>query len=65
MRHKFDPAEALELIDRHAITNVHLVPTQFHRMLRLDDATRAAFDGSSLSVVWHGAAPCPPKPSGT
>ena len=60
MRHKFDPAESLEVIDRHAVTNVHLVPTQFHRLLRLDDATRETFSGKSLQVVWHGAAPCPP-----
>jgi len=60
MRNKFDAAEVLALIDRHRVTNVHLVPTQFHRLLRLDDATRAAFDGGSLKAVWHGAAPCPP-----
>ncbi|MFT7305317.1 MAG: long-chain acyl-CoA synthetase [Candidatus Azotimanducaceae bacterium] len=60
MRHKFDAAETLSLIDAHKITNTHLVPTQFTRMLRLDDEVRAQFDGSSLSVVWHGAAPCPP-----
>ncbi len=60
MRHKFDPAESLDVIDRYAVTNTHLVPTQFHRLLRLDDATRAAFSGASLKVVWHGAAPCPP-----
>ncbi|MGI9323953.1 MAG: AMP-binding protein [Pseudomonadales bacterium] len=61
MRHKFDAAETLALIDKHSVTNVHLVPTQFRRMLNLDDATRSAFSGSSLSVVWHGAAPCPPE----
>lgn len=61
MRHKFDAAETLELIDSHKITNTHLVPTQFTRMVRLDDDVKANFDGSSLSVVWHGAAPCPPK----
>ncbi len=60
MRQRFDPAEVLELIDRHAVTNVHLVPTQFHRLLSLDDATRSRFSGRSLKVVWHGAAPCPP-----
>jgi long-chain acyl-CoA synthetase len=60
MRHKFDPAETLELIDAHQITNVHLVPTQFIRMLKLPQATRDAFDGSSLRITWHGAAPCPP-----
>jgi long-chain acyl-CoA synthetase len=60
MRHRFDPAETLELIDRHGVTNVHLVPTQLLRMLKLPDPVRAAFDGSSLEVVHHGAAPCPP-----
>jgi long-chain acyl-CoA synthetase len=61
MRHRFDPAETLRLIDQHRVTNVHLVPTQFVRLLRLDDGTRASFDGSSLKIVWHGAAPCPPE----
>ena len=60
MRQRFDPAEVLELIDRHAVTNVHLVPTQFHRLLSLDDATRSRFSGRSLKVIWHGAAPCSP-----
>jgi long-chain acyl-CoA synthetase len=60
MRRTFDPAETLRLIDEHKITNVHLVPTQFVRLLRLDSHTRAAFDGGSLACVWHGAAPCPP-----
>jgi len=60
MRHQFDAAETLELIDRHQVTNVHLVPTQLLRMLKLPDAVRSAFDGSSLVIVHHGAAPCPP-----
>ncbi len=61
MQHKFDQAEALGLIDAHAVTHVHLVPTQFKRFLDLPDQVRSAFDGSSLRVVWHGAAPCPPE----
>ncbi|WP_049573920.1 AMP-binding protein [Nonomuraea sp. SBT364] len=59
MRRGFDPAETLRLIDEYGITNVHLVPTQFVRLLRLDAATRDAFSGASLTSVWHGAAPCP------
>jgi long-chain acyl-CoA synthetase len=59
MRHKFDAAETLELIDRHGVTNVHLVPTQFIRMLRLAPEVREAFSGASLKAVWHGGAPCP------
>jgi long-chain acyl-CoA synthetase len=58
MRHKFDAAETLELIDRYGVTNVHLVPTQFIRLLRLDEARRRSFDGSSLQLCLHGAAPC-------
>ncbi|MEE4300553.1 MAG: AMP-binding protein [Pseudomonadales bacterium] len=60
MHHRFDAAEVLRAIDAHRVTNVHLVPTQFHRLLKLDPETREAFDGSSLVAVWHGAAPCPP-----
>jgi len=59
MRHKFDAAEALRLIDEYGVTNVHLVPTQFVRFLRLDEKIKTRFDGSSLKAVWHGAAPCP------
>ncbi|MFD1541072.1 AMP-binding protein [Nonomuraea guangzhouensis] len=61
MRRAFDPAQTLHLIDQHAITNVHLVPTQFVRLLRLDAATRQSFSGTSLAAVWHGAAPCSPQ----
>jgi long-chain acyl-CoA synthetase len=60
MMPKFDAAAVLRLIEAHSIAHVHLVPTMFVRMLRLPDATRAAFDPSSLSVVLHGAAPISP-----
>ena len=61
MCQRFDAAQTLQLIDQHRITNVHLVPTQFIRLLRVDDATKRAFDGRSLVRVWHGAAPCSPQ----
>jgi long-chain acyl-CoA synthetase len=61
MTQRFDAARTLQLIDSHRLTNVHLVPTQFVRLLRLDAETRAAFSGVSLQRVWHGAAPCPPQ----
>jgi long-chain acyl-CoA synthetase len=60
MRHGFDAEETLDLIDDHEITNIHLVPTQFVRLLRVDEERRERFDGSSLQAVWHGAAPCSP-----
>ena len=59
MRHKFDPAETVALFDDWAITNVHLVPVQFKRLLDLPDEVRDGLDGTSLAAVWHGAAPCP------
>ena len=58
IRHKFDAAETLDLIDRYGVTNVHLVPTQFIRLLRLETSRRQSFDGSSLQLCLHGAAPC-------
>ena len=61
MRHRYDAAETLELIDAHGVTNLHLVPTQMIRMLQLPEDVRDAFDGSTLSSVFHGAAPCPEK----
>ena len=48
MRHKFDAADCLRVIDDHEVTNVHMVPTQFRRLLNLDHSVRSSFDGSSL-----------------
>lgn len=59
MRHRFDPEACLHLIDEQSVTNVHLVPTQFHRLLRASEPAMERFSGASLQVVWHGAAPCP------
>jgi long-chain acyl-CoA synthetase len=60
MQHKYDSAGVLELIDRYQATNVHLVPTQMKRLVDLPDDVKSSFDGSSLQIVLHGAAPCPP-----
>ncbi len=51
--------ETLQLIEDHRVTHTHMVPTMFHRLLALDDATRARHDVTSLRIVVHGAAPCP------
>jgi long-chain acyl-CoA synthetase len=59
MRHKFDPAETLALMDRYGVTNLHLVPTQFIRLLKLPERLRKAFRGDALVAAVHGAAPCP------
>ncbi len=57
---KFDAAEALNLIDMHAVTHALFVPIHFVRMLKLDDNIRTGFDLSSLSVAVHAGAPCAP-----
>ena len=59
LQHRFDADELLTLVDRHAVTNMHLVPTQMRRLLDLPDERRSAFSGESLRTVIHGAAPCP------
>jgi long-chain acyl-CoA synthetase len=60
MQHKYDSAGVLRLIDDYQATNIHLVPTQMKRLVELPDDVKSSFDGSSLRLVLHGAAPCPP-----
>jgi long-chain acyl-CoA synthetase len=56
---KWTPEETLELIEKYHVTNTHMVPTMFTRLLKLPAELRSARDVSSLSHVIHGAAPCP------
>jgi long-chain acyl-CoA synthetase len=58
---RFDPEEMLQLIERHGVTHMHMVPTMFVRLLRLPDETKRRYDLSSLRFIIHGAAPCPPQ----
>ncbi len=58
---RFDALAALELIERHRVTHVQFVPTHLVRLLKLPAEDRARFDLSSLRVVVHAAAPCPPE----
>jgi len=57
---KFDPEGTLQRIERHRVTTAYMVPTQFVRLLRLPPEVKARYDVSSLEVVVHSAAPCPP-----
>ena len=57
---KFDPEGFLADVQRHGINTAHIVPTQMIRLLRLEDEIRGAYDLSSLTQIFHGAAPCPP-----
>ena len=56
----WDAERALALVERHRVTNTHMVPTQFKRMLDLPEATRRRYDLSSMRWLLHAAAPCPP-----
>lgn len=56
---KFDPAGALQLIEKHQISMAQFVPTHFVRMLKLDENQRKAAKTGSLKTVIHAAAPCP------
>jgi long-chain acyl-CoA synthetase len=56
---RFDAEEMLDLIQRHRISHMHIVPTMFVRLLKLPMDVRRRYDLSSLRFVVHGAAPCP------
>ncbi|MFI5309337.1 MAG: AMP-binding protein, partial [Polyangiales bacterium] len=56
---RWDAEEALRCIARYRITHTHMVPTMFHRLLRLPDEVKRRHDLTSLRYVIHGAAPCP------
>jgi long-chain acyl-CoA synthetase len=56
---RFDPVDALALIERYEVTHSQWVPTMFIRMLKLPKEQRERFDVSSLQVAIHAAAPCP------
>ena len=56
---KWSPEEMLRLIEEHKVTQAHMVPTQFNRLLGLPEEVRSSYDLSSLRSMVHGAAPCP------
>ena len=56
---RFDPEQALALIERYRVTHSQWVPTMFVRFLKLPDAERRRRDLSSHRIAIHAAAPCP------
>jgi acyl-CoA synthetase (AMP-forming)/AMP-acid ligase II len=56
---RFEPEEALRLIERFRVRTSQWVPTHFIRLLRLPAPLRERYDVSSLEVAVHAAAPCP------
>jgi long-chain acyl-CoA synthetase len=59
MMDRWTPEDCLEVIQKYRVTNSHMVPTQFHRMLALPEDVRKHYDVSSLRCMVHAAAPCP------
>jgi bile acid-coenzyme A ligase len=57
---RFDAAGALGLVERYGVDWMYAVPTMMHRIWRLPEDERRRHDVSSLRVVFHMAAPCPP-----
>jgi bile acid-coenzyme A ligase len=57
---KFDPENVLAEIERWRATWVYLVPTMMNRIWHLPEETKGKYDISSLQIMWHLAAPCPP-----
>ena len=56
---KWTPEGTLRLIEQYKVTNSHMVPTHFNRLLALPEDIKKKYDLSSLQHVIHSAAPCP------
>jgi bile acid-coenzyme A ligase len=57
---RFDAEQTLQLIDRWKPDSMYIVPTMMARISKLPSEVRKRYDVSSLQVVWHLSAPCPP-----
>ncbi|GAC1391462.1 MAG: fatty acid--CoA ligase [Ktedonobacteraceae bacterium] len=55
---KYDPVEALQLIDRHKITTTFMAPTLLQRLCDVPDAVFSRYNTSSLRSIILGGAPC-------
>jgi len=59
MMYRWEPERALQLIERHKVTNFVGVPTQSWDMLESPNFSK--YDTSSLASIGGGGAPAPPK----
>ena len=60
LRSRFDALTTLQLIEKYKIDWLMLVPTMMLRISRLGKDVHKEFDLSSVRIVMHMAAPCPP-----
>lgn len=56
---RFDAEQTLRTIERLGVDTAYMVPTMMRRIWALPDATRQAYNLSSLKSLWHLAEPCP------
>lgn len=56
---RFDALRCLQLIERHRVDRMTVVPTMMQRIWRLPTEQREKADMSSLEFVLTGSAPCP------
>jgi long-chain acyl-CoA synthetase len=56
---RFDPENALALIERYRVTHSQWVPTMFVRLLRLEESIRHKYRLDSHRFAIHASAPCP------
>ncbi|HEY2300906.1 MAG TPA: acyl-CoA synthetase [Acidimicrobiales bacterium] len=56
---RWSAEEALRLYETYHVTQSHMVPTMFNRLLQLPAQVRESYDVSSLRSMVHAAAPCP------
>ena len=56
---RFDPEQALALVERHKVDWTFLVPTMQHRIWRLGPAVRSRYDVSTLRAVVSSGGPFP------
>jgi fatty-acyl-CoA synthase/long-chain acyl-CoA synthetase len=58
---KFDPEQALALIERFRCTTTFMAPTLLKRIVDLPEAVRRRYDVSSMRSIVVAAAPCPTR----
>lgn len=56
---RFDAETCLQLIERHRVQYVMMVPTMMNRIWRLGEQVRGKYDLSSLRALVHLGGPCP------
>jgi acyl-CoA synthetase (AMP-forming)/AMP-acid ligase II len=56
---RFDPEEALRLMDRHKTTYSSMVPTMFNRIMNLPMEVFVKYDVSSMKCFIQSSAPIP------